>query len=94
MRTPLEAREAAPGAQEHLLRHLVGLACIQPKPTKRPVHPVGVEHDQFGERLLVAVAGPPNQLILGPRPAGHRLGLYRLLGGRHANVPPPKADLP
>ena len=65
LRAPLEAREAAPGAQKHLLRHLVGLACVQPEPPQRALNAVGVEHDQFGERLLVAVAGSSNQLVLG-----------------------------
>ena len=57
-RSPLEAREPAPSAQEHLLGHLVGLGRVEPEPAQRAVHAVGVEHDELGERLLVAARAP------------------------------------
>ena len=72
LRAFLESRQAAPGAQEHLLRHLVGLVRVEPKPPQRAVDAVGVDHDELRERVLVAGARPPNQLMLGGRRAAHR----------------------
>src|ERR1700733_10219760 len=54
LRALLETREAAPGAQEHLLGHLVGLARLQTEAAQRAVYAVSVERDQLRERVLVA----------------------------------------
>jgi hypothetical protein len=64
LRALLESREAAPGTQKHLLRHLVSLAGVKPKAPQRAEDAVGVHHDQLAEGVLIAGARVPNQLVL------------------------------
>ena len=87
--TLLESRQASPGAQEHLLRHLLSLAGVKPEAPQRTNDAFGVNHDQFGEGVLIAGARTPNQRALGGSARAHR----RLLG--RSELPPPLAlDLP
>jgi hypothetical protein len=63
-RAPLEARQAPPRPEEHLLRDVLGLLGVEPEPSQGSVDLGGVSDDDLRERVLVTGSGTLDQRLL------------------------------
>ena len=73
LRTPLEAVESAPGAQEYLLGDLLGVAGRHAEATQRPVYAIAVNLDDALKGAGVLSPGPLDQIrLVGIRGRAHR----------------------
>src|SRR5260370_29779769 len=70
----MEPGQPTPGAQEHLLRHFLGLARVEPETPQSSVDPVSMSGDELRERVLVARARAVDQLVFGNRGARGQAG--------------------